>query len=58
MKQSIRDKLEHLQQRLEELGGLLASSEIISDQNQFRELSIEYAEINPVVREFQCLSSS
>jgi peptide chain release factor 1 len=58
MKQSIRDKLEQLQQRLEELDGLLASPEIISDQNQFRELSIEYAEINPVVDNFNAYQAA
>lgn len=52
MKPSIYNKLENLTERLEELGELLSDAEIISNQNQFRELSIEYAEIKPVVDSF------
>lgn len=50
MKQSILDKLDHLQDRYEEVGALLSDAEVISDQNRFRELSKEYAEIEPVVK--------
>ena len=49
MKQSIRDKLEHLANRLEELDRTLASEEGARDMNAFRELSRERAEIEPVV---------
>ena len=49
MKQSIRDKLEHLANRLEELDRTLASEDGARDMNVFRELSRERAEIEPVV---------
>lgn len=52
MKPSILNKLEDLSDRLQELAGLLASPEVIADQNKFRELSIEYSEIEPVVNCF------
>lgn len=50
MKPSILEKLEHLKERYEEVGALLSEGEVISDQNKFRELSKEYAELEPVVR--------
>jgi len=49
MKLSIRDKLDHLAGRLEEVDLLLASGETASDMDQFRKLSRERAEIEPVV---------
>ncbi|MGC1951081.1 MAG: peptide chain release factor 1 [Gammaproteobacteria bacterium] len=49
MKSSIRQKLETLSSRLEEVNALLGRAEIIADQDQFRALSKEYAEIRPVV---------
>ena len=52
MKDSILVKLEHLQERYDEVGALLSEGEIISDQNKFRELSKEYAELEPVVKCF------
>ncbi|PCH64198.1 MAG: peptide chain release factor 1 [SAR86 cluster bacterium] len=52
MKQSIQNKLEHLKDRFDELQALLSDSEVINDQNRFRELSKEYAEIEPVVESF------
>lgn len=53
MKSSIRNKLETLSERLEEINALLADPGVIADQNQFRALSQEYAQINPVVNCFQ-----
>jgi len=53
MKASIRHKLQHLSERLQELDALLASPDVIRDNNQFRKLSIEYADINPVVINYQ-----
>lgn len=50
MKESIKNKLDNLADRYEELGALLSDSEIISDQDQFRPLSKEYAEVEPVVK--------
>lgn len=49
MKQSIRDKLEHLAGRLAELDRELAAEDAARDMNAFRELSRERAEIEPVV---------
>ncbi len=54
MKASILSKLETLAERHEEVGALLSDAEIIADQNKFRELSREYAELETVV---QCYSS-
>jgi len=53
MKDSICTKLENLSERLQELGALLADPGVITDQKKFRNLSKEYAEINPVVTCFQ-----
>ncbi len=52
MKASIRNKLENLADRLQELDGLLAEREVINNQNKFRGLSIEYADLKPVVEVF------
>ncbi|WP_374963022.1 peptide chain release factor 1 [Spongiibacter tropicus] len=49
MKASIRSKLENLLDRYEEIGALLSDPEVIGDQDRFRKLSQEYAEIEPVV---------
>jgi len=50
MKESILNKLETLSERHEEVAALLGDIEIIGDQNKFRELSREYAELETVVR--------
>ncbi len=52
MKDSIRLKLENLVDRQEELNGLLSQPETMSDQNRFRKLNIELAEIGPVIENF------
>ncbi len=52
MKASIKAKLENLAERLEEINALMADPKVISDQNQFRALSKEYAQVNPVVNCF------
>ncbi|MFK5983878.1 MAG: peptide chain release factor 1 [Pseudomonadota bacterium] len=49
MKSSITTKLETLAERYEEIAILLSDLEVINDQNRFRELSKEYAELRPVV---------
>jgi peptide chain release factor 1 len=56
MKKSIEEKLSALVDRFEELGALLSDAEIISDQDKFRSLSQEYAEIEPVVLCFRQLT--
>jgi len=52
VKESIRFKLESVGDRFEEIAGLLADPDVIADQNQFRDLSKEYARIEPVVKLF------
>ena len=52
MKDSIRNKLDNLKDRFDELEALLSDAEIISDQNRFRDLSKEYAEIEEVVKNY------
>ena len=49
MKDSIHRKLEQVSDRFEEITGLLSEPQIQSDQNQFRSLSQEYAQIEPLV---------
>jgi peptide chain release factor 1 len=49
MKASIRGRLEQIAERFEEITALLAEPEIQNNQNKFRELSREYALIEPVV---------
>ena len=53
MKTSIRAKLEGLGERLAEVSGLLAEPSVIGDQERFRALSKEYAELSPVVESFR-----
>lgn len=53
MKDSIKNKLENLAERLEEINHLLSSPEIISDQNKFRALSQEHAQLTPVISCFE-----
>jgi len=53
MKASILAKLDLLAERYEEVGALLSDSEIISDQDKFRGLSKEYAELEPVVQTYE-----
>ena len=53
MKGSIRSKLEHLGERHEEIAALLSEPETIGDQDRFRTLSMEYAQNEPVVRQFK-----
>ena len=53
MKQSIRDKLENLVARLDELDRILASGEATRDMDQYRKLSREHAELGPVVALYQ-----
>ena len=52
MKDSIVSKLESLQERHQEIAGLLADPDVIADQNQFRKYSMEYSQLEPVVETF------
>ena len=53
MDASIATKLGKLAERHQQLNGLLADPEVIGDQNRFRDLSKEYAEIAPLVGLYQ-----
>jgi peptide chain release factor 1 len=53
MKDSIRRKLEKLDERFEEIGRLLSDPETIARQNQFRDLSMEYARLGPLVDRYR-----
>ncbi len=53
MKKSLELKLEHMIERFQEVSRLLSESEIISDQNQFRTLSKEYGQLEPVAHCYQ-----
>ncbi|HET6431061.1 peptide chain release factor 1 [Dyella sp.] len=50
MTPSIRAKLEALAERHEEIGLLLSQPEVLADNARFRELSREYAQLEPVTR--------
>ncbi|MEL0584561.1 MAG: peptide chain release factor 1 [Candidatus Thiodiazotropha sp. (ex. Lucinoma kazani)] len=53
MKPSLRGKLDQIAERFEEITALLADPEIQSNQNQFRDLGREYAQLEPVVEAFR-----
>lgn len=53
MKDSIKLKLDKLSERYEELSALLSDAQTISDTNKFRELSVEYAKLEPVVQRYR-----
>ncbi|MFT7223828.1 MAG: peptide chain release factor 1 [Cellvibrionaceae bacterium] len=58
MKDTIVQKLASLRERHEEVGALLSDPVIIADQNRFRELSQEYAELEPVVKTFSAYQAA
>jgi peptide chain release factor 1 len=53
MKDSIRRKLEKLDERFEEISRLLSDAGVIARQNQFRELSMEYSRLEDVVGRYR-----
>jgi peptide chain release factor 1 len=53
MKDSIRRRLERTVERFEEVGALLADPDVIGRQGTFRDLSMEYARLEPVAARFQ-----
>jgi peptide chain release factor 1 len=53
MKDSIRQRLEKLSDRFEEVGRLLAAPEVSGGSQQFRELSVEYARLQPLAERFR-----
>jgi peptide chain release factor 1 len=53
MKDSIRQRLERLSDRFEEVGRLLASDQVTGGSQQFRELSMEYARLQPLADRYR-----
>lgn len=58
MKPSIKSRLEQITERFDEVSALLSDPGVIADQNRFRDLSREYAEVEPVVRCFRAYRES
>ena len=52
MKDSILHKLEHLRDRYEEVGHLLSEPDAANDQDRFRKLSKEFADLEPIAHTF------
>jgi peptide chain release factor 1 len=52
MKESIRQRLEKMTDRFEEVGRLLATADVAGGSQQFRDLSVEYARLQPLVEAF------
>tara|TARA_Y100000996_G_scaffold386645_1_gene344827 strand:- start:3539 stop:4621 length:1083 start_codon:yes stop_codon:yes gene_type:complete len=52
VKETIKQKLITLVERFEEVEHLLSDADVISNQNQFRDLSKEYARLHPVTKDF------
>ncbi|MEM7217153.1 MAG: peptide chain release factor 1 [Pseudomonadota bacterium] len=55
MTQSMQSKLDDLADRHEELAALLADPDTVTDRERFTSLSKEYAELEPVIAQFQRL---
>ncbi|MEL7023229.1 MAG: peptide chain release factor 1 [Pseudomonadota bacterium] len=53
MKPSISHKLQALAERFEEIEALLSDQQTIADADRFRELSMEYSKLEPVVQRFR-----
>ncbi len=52
MKDSVKSRLQQATERHEEIAALLGDPEVIGEQNRFRDLSKEYATLEPVVATF------
>ena len=50
MKESIHDRLQQVASRYEEVGLLLSEQQVLADQNRYRELSMEYAHLEPLAK--------
>jgi peptide chain release factor 1 len=53
VKDSIINKLETTRDRFQEIEGLMADPDVIADQNRFRDLSKEYARLEPIIGLFR-----
>ena len=56
LKPTLQLKLEKLSERQQEIHGLMSDAGVIKNQNSFRDLSKEAAEITPIVESFQLYS--
>jgi len=50
---SLHVRLDQACERYEEIGILLGTQEVLADQNRFRELSVEYSQLGPVVETWE-----
>jgi len=57
MKSSILKKLKTVAARHTEISELMSQPDIIKDQNKFRDLSVEYSQIDPIVNLYKKLSA-
>jgi len=53
MKPSIQLKLDNLSERFDEIAALLSQPEVQGEQNKFRSLSQEYAQLDPIVASYK-----
>ena len=53
MKDSIRQRLEKMTDRFEEVGRLLSTADVAGSSQQFRDLSVEYARLQPLAERFR-----
>ena len=53
MKDTIRQRLDRVSDRFEEIGRLLATDEVAGGSQQFRELSMEYARLAPLAERYR-----
>lgn len=58
MTPEIAKKLDHAQDRYDEIGLLLSAPDVMADQNKFRDLSKEYAQIEPLVLNFRAFKKA
>lgn len=57
MKQSIQDRLFQISSRHEEVGLLMGDPAVMADNNRFRDLAREYAQLEPITTSFQSWQS-
>jgi len=53
MKDSVRQRLETVTARHEEVGMMLSQPDVFSDQGRYRDLSVEYSQLEPVVETYR-----
>ncbi|BAU56481.2 peptide chain release factor 1 [Halorhodospira halochloris] len=58
MKETIRDKLERMAERHEEIGAQLADPDVAADPSQFTNLSREYSRLEPVVQDLRAYNKA